>query len=36
MGSVMMLLGEGDSPLAESDQKLARTVADFLGRQMEN
>ena len=36
MGSVMMLLGEGDSPLAESDQKLVRTVADFLGKQMEN
>jgi AbrB family transcriptional regulator (stage V sporulation protein T) len=36
MGSVLLLLGEGDSPLAESDQKLARTVADFLGRQMEN
>ena len=36
MGSVMLLLSEGDTPLAESDQKLARTVADFLGRQMEN
>ena len=36
MGSVMLLLGEGDEPLAESDQKLARTIADFLGRQMEN
>lgn len=36
MGCVMLLLGEGDAPLAESDQKLAKTVADFLGRQMEN
>ena len=36
MGCVMMLLGEGDQPLAESDQKLAKTVADFLGRQMES
>ncbi len=36
MGCVMLLLGEGDAPLEESDQKLARTVADFLGRQMES
>ena len=36
MGCVMMLMGEGDAPLAESDQKLVRTVADFLGKQMEN
>ena len=36
MGCVMMLLTEEDAPLAESDQKLANTVADFLGRQMEN
>ena len=36
MGCVMLLLGEGDAPLAESDQKLARTVADFLGKQMES
>ncbi len=36
MGSVMLLLGENDRPLAESDQKLATTVADFLGKQMEN
>ena len=36
MGCVMLLMGEGDSPLAESDQKLAQTVAGFLGKQMEN
>ena len=36
MGCVMLLLGEGDAPLAESDQKLVRTVADFLGKQMES
>lgn len=36
MGCVMLLLGEGDSPLQESDQNLTRTAAGFLGRQMEN
>ena len=36
MGCVMMLLGEGDNALAESDMKLAQTAADFLGKQMES
>jgi len=36
MGCVMLLLGESDSPLAESDQKLVQTVASFLGKQMES
>ena len=36
MGCVMLLLGENDQPLAESDQKLAQTVAGFLGKQMES
>ena len=36
MGCVMLLLGENDSAPAEADQKLAQTVAGFLGRQMEN
>ena len=36
MGCVMLLLGEGDSPLQEADQNLARTAAGFLGRQMES
>ncbi len=36
MGCVMLLMNEGDSPLGEPDQKLAQTVADFLGKQMEN
>ena len=36
MGSVMMLLGEGDGPLQESDQRLAWVAAEFLGKQMEN
>lgn len=36
MGCVMLLLGEDDEPLAESDQKLAQTAANFLGGQMEN
>ena len=36
MGCVMMLMAEGDQPLQESDQKLAKTVAEFLGKQMEN
>ena len=36
MGCVMLLMGEDDSPLAEADQKLAQTVAGFLGKQMES
>ena len=36
MGCVMLLLGEGDSPLQEADQGLAQTVAGFLGKQMES
>jgi len=36
MGCVLLLLGEGDGPLQESDQNLARTAAGFLGRQMES
>ena len=36
MGCVMLLLGENDQPLSESDQKLAQTFAGFLGRQMES
>ena len=36
MGSVLLLLSESDNPLKEADQHLARTVAGFLGRQLEN
>ena len=36
MGSVLLLLEEGDAPLQEADQCLARTAAGFLGRQMES
>ena len=36
MGCVMLLLDEGDSPLAETDQELAKIAAGFLGRQMES
>ena len=36
MGCVMLLLGEDGKPLQEADQKLAQTVAGFLGKQMEN
>ena len=36
MGCVMLLLGENDSPFGEADQKLAQTVAGFLGKQMES
>ena len=36
MGCVMLLIGENDKPLAESDQKLAQTVAGFLAKQLEN
>ena len=36
MGCVMLLLGENDGPLQESDQGLAKLAAGFLGRQMES
>ena len=36
MGCVMLLMGDNKQPMAESDQKLAQTVAGFLGKQMEN
>ena len=36
MGCVLLLLGEGDMPLGEQDQKLAQTAASFLGKQMES
>lgn len=36
MGCVLLLLGENDRPLQESDQNLARLAAGFLGRQMES
>ncbi len=36
MGCVMMLLEENGAPLSPSDQTLAQTVAEFLGRQMES
>ena len=36
MGCVMLLLGEDDQPLAETDQTLAQTAASFLGKQLEN
>ena len=36
MGCVMLLLDEDAAPLTEADQKLAQTVAGFLGKQMEN
>ena len=36
MGCVMLLMNEDDKPLAEADQRLAQTVAGFLGRQMES
>lgn len=36
MGCVMLLLSENDSPLEEADQKLAQTIAGFLGKQMES
>ena len=34
MGCVMLLIGENASPMAEADQQLAQTVAEFLGKQM--
>ena len=36
MGCVLLLLNEGDKPLQEADQHLARTAAGFLGKQMES
>ena len=36
MGCVMLLMNEGDAPFTEPDQKLAQTVAEFLGKQMES
>ena len=36
MGCVMLLLQKDDKPLLEGDQKLAQTVAGFLGKQMES
>jgi AbrB family transcriptional regulator (stage V sporulation protein T) len=36
MGCVLLLMGDDRTPMAESDQKLAQTVAGFLGMQMEN
>ena len=36
MGAVLLLLGEGDTPLQEADQSLAKTAAGFLGKQMES
>ena len=36
MGCVMLLLGEEAKPMAESDERLVQTVADFLGKQMES
>ena len=36
MGCVMLLMNDEDAPLAEADQRLAQTVAGFLGKQMES
>ena len=36
MGCVMLLMNENDAAPTESEQKLAQTVAGFLGKQMEN
>ncbi len=35
LGSVLILLAEDAQPPEESDQKLIKTIAEFLGRQME-
>ena len=36
MGCVMLLLEEESNPFGEAEQKLAQTVAEFLGKQMES
>ena len=35
MGCVMLLMEDKDDPMGEGDQKLAQTIASFLGQQME-
>ena len=35
MGCVVLLMSDDSAPLQEADQKLAQTVAGFLGKQME-
>lgn len=35
MGSVVLLMGDAEEPFGETEQKLAQTVAGFLGKQME-
>ena len=36
MGCVMLLMGENGETMQEADQRLAQTVAGFLGKQMES
>jgi stage V sporulation protein T len=36
MGCVMLLMGDDRTPMQEADQRLAQTVAGFLGKQMES
>ena len=36
MGCVLLLMDENAAPLQEADQRLAQTVANFLGKQMES
>ena len=36
MGCVMLLMDDATRPPDEAEQRLAQTVAGFLGRQMEN
>ena len=36
MGCVMLLMGDDSAPVTEADQKLAQTIAGFLGKQFES
>lgn len=36
LGNVVLLLDKENAPVEESDKRLAKTVADFLGKQMES
>ncbi len=36
IGCVMLLMGENDGPFDEAEQRLCKTVAGFLGQQMES
>ena len=36
MGCVMLLLNDDSAPVTEADRNLTKTIAGFLGKQMES